>query len=117
MSSRATRRVPSRCRKPQSHIAQSKRDEFFDASIRLATRQRLRTTTNSNEQFTHKLGGFRMNGTPRDSRGEAVLLTAALAEEEDQRERVRRLAYSLLGQESHDWPTPSFGIPRRHHQG
>jgi hypothetical protein len=46
-----------------------------------------------------------MNGTPRDSRGQAVLLAAALAESDDQRERVRRLAYSLLGQESDYWPT------------
>ncbi|MBP2707391.1 hypothetical protein JOL79_26760 [Microbispora sp. RL4-1S] len=87
------------------HIDQSEREEFFDTAVRLATSPTPSEHDKFNEQFTHKLGGFRMNGTPRDSRGQAVLLAAAFAEDDNQRACVRRLAYSLLGEESDYWPT------------
>lgn len=86
------------------HIDESKRPTFFDAAVQLATSPTPSDHDKLNEQFTHKLGGFRMNGMSHDSRGQAVLLAASLADD-NQRASVRRLAYSLLGEESDYWPT------------
>jgi|CXWK01.1.fsa_nt_gi hypothetical protein len=87
------------------HIDQAKRKDYFAAAVRLATSPTPSEHDNFNEQFTHKLGGFRMSGTPRESRGQALVLAASLAVDAPQREHVRRLAYSLLGEESDYWPT------------
>lgn len=87
------------------HTDESKRPKFFETAVRLATSPTPSDHDKLNEQFTHKLGGFRMNGTPRDSRGQAVLLAATLTDDDNQRASVRRLAYSLLGEESDYWPT------------
>ncbi|GAA2658856.1 hypothetical protein GCM10010307_74920 [Streptomyces vastus] len=87
------------------HINQSKQGEYFEAAIRLATSPTPSDHDKLNEQFTHKLGGFRMNGTPRDSRGQAVMLAATLAADEPQRNHVRRIVYSLLGEDADYWPT------------
>jgi hypothetical protein len=87
------------------HIGQSNQGEYFAAAIRIATSPTPSEHDKLNEQFTHKLGGFRMSGTPRDSRGQAVVLAATLATDEAQRNHVRRLAYAMLGEESDYWPT------------
>ena len=88
-----------------SQIEQSRRSEFFATAMRLATSPTPSEHDELNDQFTHKLGGFRINGTPRDSRPQAVVLAATLATDETQRNDVRRLIYSLLGEESDYWPT------------
>ncbi|MEH0424533.1 hypothetical protein, partial [Streptomyces sp. B21-083] len=87
------------------HIDDSKQGEYFEAAIRLATSPTPSDHDKLNGQFMHKLGGFRINGTPRDSRGQAVMLAAMLATDTAQRNWVRRLVYSLLGEESDYWPT------------
>lgn len=83
----------------------SKRNEFFTAAMRMAASPTPSEHDKFNEQFRHKLGGMRINGEPRDSRGQAVMLAAMLAQDDSQRHEVRRLAYSLLGEESDYWPT------------
>ena len=87
------------------HIDQSNQQDYFAAAVRLATSPTPSEHDEFNEQFTHKLGGFRMSGTPRESRGQALVLAASLAVDAPQREHVRRLTYSLLGEESDYWPT------------
>jgi hypothetical protein len=106
------------------HISSSDRGDYLIAASNLAphldettrgthcaTALRLATSTTPSEhddldaQFTHRLGGLRIIGTPRDSRGQAVLLASVLATNEAQRNEVRRVAYALLGEESDYWPT------------
>lgn len=88
-----------------SHIEQSKRGKYFATAIRLTTSPTQSEHDNLNKKFTHKLGGLRISGSPRDSRGQAIVLASALAANEIQRNEVRRLIYSLLGEESDYWPT------------
>ena len=52
-----------------------------------------------------KLGSFRMNGMPQESRGQALALAASLAGNDDQRREVRRVVYALLGEKADYWPT------------
>lgn len=88
-----------------SHVSEPKRGEYFDTVVRLATAPTPSEHDKLNEGFTHKLGGFRVNGTLSGSRGQAAFLAAALAVDADQLEHVRRLSYSLLGEQSDYWPT------------
>ena len=46
-----------------------------------------------------------MNGMPHGSRGQALALAATLATNETQRGDVRRIVYSLLGENADYWPT------------
>jgi hypothetical protein len=87
------------------HITPAKRADYFTTAARLATSPTPSNHDKLNEQFTHRLGAFRMNGTPHDARGQATTLAAALATTDAQRSEARRLAYSLLGTESDYWPT------------
>ncbi|WP_458115675.1 hypothetical protein [Arthrobacter sp. D2-10] len=88
-----------------AHTDASKRPKFFETAVRLATSPTPSDHDKLNEQFTHKLGAVRMNGKSHDSRGQAAFLAATLADDDIQRANVRRLAYSLLGEESDYWPT------------
>lgn len=88
-----------------AQVSEPKRGEYFEAVIRLATAPTPSEYDKLNERFTHKLGGVRMNEMVHGSRGQALFLAAALAADADQREQVRRLAYSLLGEQSDYWPT------------
>ncbi|GAA1763481.1 hypothetical protein [Nostocoides vanveenii] len=87
------------------HVTSKKRADFFTTAVRLATSPTPSDHDQLNEQFAHKLGAFRMNGTRRDSRGQATALAAALATDEAQRSEARRLAYGLIGTDSDYWPT------------
>ncbi|WP_027587315.1 hypothetical protein [Acidipropionibacterium thoenii] len=87
------------------HITPAKRADYFATAARLATSPTPSDHDKLNEQFTHKLGAFRMNGALHDARGEATTLAAALATTDAQRSEARRLAYSLLGTDSDYWPT------------
>ncbi|MFJ2949828.1 HEAT repeat domain-containing protein [Streptomyces sp. NPDC087226] len=87
------------------HLEDFRREEYFEVAVRMATSPKSSDHDKIDDQFRHKLGGFRIDGTPRDSRGQAVVLAAALARDAEQRERVRSLVYSRLGEESDFWPT------------
>ncbi|MFI5923272.1 hypothetical protein ACIA8M_32720 [Streptomyces anulatus] len=87
------------------HLGGSNREEYFEAAVRMATSPQSSEHDKIDDQFRHKLGGFRIDGRPRDSRGQAVVLAATLASDPEQRDRVRTLVYSLLGEESDFWPT------------
>lgn len=86
------------------HLDKSKQHEYFETAIRLATSPTPSDHDRLDAQFTHKLGGFRIDGMPRDSRGQAAVLAATFATDADQRNQVRRLVYTLLGEESDYWP-------------
>ena len=86
-------------------LDEAQRGEHFDTAMRLATSPTPSDHDGLNEQFTHKLGGVRMNGMPHGSRGEALALAATLAINETQRNEVRRVVYSLLGETADYWPT------------
>ena len=86
-------------------LDEAQRGEHFDTAMRLATSPTPSDHDGLNEQFTHKLGGVRMNGVPQGSRGEALALAATLAINETQRNEVRRVVYSLLGDKADYWPT------------
>lgn len=81
------------------------RDEYFEIAMRLATSPSPSDHDGLNEQFTHRLGGVRLNGMPHGSRGEALFLAATLATNETQRNEVRRVVYTLLGEKADYWPT------------
>ncbi|WP_309104959.1 hypothetical protein [Microbacterium sp.] len=87
------------------HLTEAQRTRHFNAAMRIATRPAPSDHDDLNQQFTHKLGGFRMNGMPRDSRGQALVLAATLASRDSQRKEVRRVVYSLLGDKADYWPT------------
>lgn len=87
------------------HTDQSKRDEYFGIAVRLVTSPSGSIHDKLDEQYTHKLGAIRTNGERRESRGQALHLAAMLAADAAQCEGVRRLAYSLLGENSDYWPT------------
>ncbi|WP_223775367.1 hypothetical protein [Streptomyces sp. 135] len=87
------------------HLARSQQDEHFETAMRLATSPTPSDHDRLDGQFTHKLGGLRIEGRPRDSRGQAVVLAATLATDTARRSQVRRLVYALLGEESDYWPT------------
>jgi hypothetical protein len=87
------------------HLDETSREVFFPTALRLATSPAPSKSDDLDAQFTHKLGGFRMTGTPRDSRGQAAFLASVLATNETQRSEARRLVYALLGEESDYWPT------------
>lgn len=87
------------------HTTPANRADYFVTAARLATSPTPSDHERLDEQFTRKLGAFRMNGTPHDTRGQATTLAAALATDEAQRSEARRLAYSLLGTDSDYWPT------------
>lgn len=88
-----------------SNVDEPRRSEFFATAVRLATSPTPSQHDELNDQFAHKLEGFRINGTPRDSRPQAVVLAATLATGETQRNQVRHLIYSLLGEDSDYWAT------------
>lgn len=88
-----------------AQVSAPKRSEYFEAAIRLATVPTPSEHDKLNERFTHKLGGVRMNEAVLGSRGQALFLAASLGADADQCEEVRRLAYSLLGEQSDYWPT------------
>jgi hypothetical protein len=86
-------------------LDQVQRDKYFEVAMRLATSPTPSDHDGLNEQFTHKLGGVRMNGMPHGSRGEALFLAATLATNESQRNEVRRVIYTQLGEKADYWPT------------
>lgn len=86
-------------------IDQGRRGEYFENAMRIATSPTPSDHDILNEQFTHKLGGVRMNGFSNGCRGEALFLAATLAGNESQRSDVRRAVYSLLGEKEDYWPT------------
>ncbi|HUC26095.1 MAG TPA: hypothetical protein VMA73_25610 [Streptosporangiaceae bacterium] len=87
------------------HLDETNQEAFFATALRLATSPAPSESDDLDAQFTHRLGGFQTIGTPRDSRGQAVFLASVLATSETQRNEVRRLVYTLLGEESDYWPT------------
>ncbi len=87
------------------HTTPGKRANYFTIAARLADSPTPSDHDKFNHQFTHKLGAFRINGWPTDTRGQATVLAAALATSSAQRSEARRLAYSLLGTDSDYWPT------------
>lgn len=87
------------------YLGEAQRAAHFEIAMRLATDPTPSEHDSLNERYTHKLGGVRMNGMPRGSRGQALALAATLASSEAQREEVRRASYSLLGEKADYWPT------------
>lgn len=87
------------------HVTAESRAGFFADATRLITAPTPSEHDALNANFTHELGGIRMNGNPRDSRGQALLLASELADDDAQRGEVRRFAYAQLGEESDYWPT------------
>ena len=87
------------------HLDETTRGTHCATALRLATSTTPSEHDDLDAQFTHRLGGLGFIGTPRDSRGQAVLLASVLATNEAQRNEVRRVAYALLGEESDYWPT------------
>ncbi|MRG60124.1 hypothetical protein GE115_09605 [Agromyces sp. CFH 90414] len=87
------------------HLTEAQRTTHFETAMRLATSPTPSDHDALNEQYTHKLGGFRIDGMPRSSRGQALALAATLASTEIQRKEVRRVVYSLLGEKEDYWPT------------
>jgi hypothetical protein len=88
-----------------SRLDDSQKTDHFETAMRLATTPTSSDHDGLNEQYTHKLGGVRMNGMPQGSRGEALTLAAALATDETQRTQVRKTVYSMLGEKADYWPT------------
>ncbi|WP_157002151.1 hypothetical protein [Agromyces laixinhei] len=87
------------------HLNEAQQTTHFETAMRLATSPTPSDHDDLNEQYTHKLGGVRMNGMPRGSRGQALALAATLASSDTQRTEVRRVVYSLLGEKADYWPT------------
>lgn len=87
------------------HLDEPQRSEHFPIAVRLAVSPTPSEHDEMNQQFTHKLGGLRMNGMPQHSRGQALALAATLASTDAEREEVRRVVYSLLGEDADYWPT------------
>lgn len=87
------------------HLDAAQRAGHFETAMRLATSPTPSEHDDLNHQHTHKLGALRMNGMPQGSRGQALALAAALASTDAQREQVRHVAYSLLGENADYWPT------------
>jgi len=46
-----------------------------------------------------------MNGMPQGSRGQALALAATLASTDAEHDEVRRVVYSVLGENADCWPT------------
>jgi hypothetical protein len=89
-------------------IEEDDRSQYLATALRLATSPTPSEHDAFNKQFTHRLGGLRMDGPSRDTRGQATLLASALATSEIERNEVRRLVYGLLGEESDYWPTKAL---------
>jgi len=87
------------------HLDEAQRTGHFATAMRLAISPTPSEHDEMNQQFTHKLGGLRMNGMPQGSRGQALALAAKLASTDAEREEVRRVVYSLLGENADYWPT------------
>lgn len=87
------------------HLDEAHHASHFETAMRLATSPTPSKHDELNSQHTHKLGGFRMNGMPQGSRGQALALAASLAGNDDQRKEVRRVVYALLGEQGDYGPT------------
>lgn len=87
------------------HFNEAHHASHFETAMRLATSPTPSKHDELNSQHTHKLGSFRMNGMPQESRGQALALAASLAGNDDQRREVRRVVYALLGEKADYWPT------------
>jgi len=87
------------------HLDEERRAAHFGTAMRLAISPTPSDYDCLNAQYTHKLGGFRINGMPHSSRGQALALAALLASSDAHRKDVRHVVYSLLGEEADYWPT------------
>jgi hypothetical protein len=87
------------------HLSEAQQTGHFETAMRLATSPTPSEHDELNQQYTHKLGGLRINGMPQGSRGQALALAGTLASTDAQREVVRRVVYSLLGENADYWPT------------
>lgn len=87
------------------HLDEAQQSGHFETAMRLATSPTPSEHDELNRQYSHKLGGVRLNGMARDTRGQALALAATLASTDAQREEVRRVVYSLLGENADYWPT------------
>jgi hypothetical protein len=86
-------------------LDETPRAGHFETAMQLATSPTPSDHDGLNERFALKLRGVQMNGMPQGSRGEALALAAALASNETQRNQVRRVIYSMLGEKADYWPT------------
>jgi len=87
------------------HLDEAQRSKHLPTALRLAVSPTPSEHDEMNQQFIRKLGGLRMNGMPQHSRGQALALAATLASTDAEREEVRRVVYSLLGEDADYWPT------------